>query len=264
ENKTDLFVAEGGPFLGFQMVNGGLVEQIFSAPAMIVHSENVEQRRFARAGRPHHRNELALPNFDVDIAQNVKKLSVPQRVVSLKIPEPDHGRTPYISLGGDSAVFHYSTVEQVNGAIGVLREPFVVRDHADGRAAGVQFFEQVHDRFTISRIEISSWFVGKENRRFAGESARDGHALLLTARKLTRQMFRPMRHAHAIERLRDQSFPVTRAHPAISQRQLDVFKNCQVADQIEALKNETDLAISNARTIGKRKIRHFAAFERVT
>src|SRR5262249_39121422 len=47
----------------------------------------------------------------------------------------------YISLGRDTAVFHDTTVEQMDCAIGVLREPLVVRDHANGRAAAVQFFQ---------------------------------------------------------------------------------------------------------------------------
>ena len=59
-------------------------------------------------------------------------------------------------------------------------------------------------------------------------------------------------------------FAVARAHSAISQRQLDVFENRQVADQIEALENESDLAIANSRALRERKIRHLVPFERVT
>src|SRR5439155_27341997 len=51
---------------------------------------------------------------------------------------------------------------------------------------------------------------------------------------------------------------------AIGQRHFNVFENRQIADQIEALENETDLAVPNSRTIGKRKVRDFAAFKRVT
>src|SRR5260370_15957676 len=107
----------------------------------------------------------------------------------------------YISLGRDPAVFHHSSVEQVYGSIGVLCEALVVRDHANGRAAGVQLLQQIHYRFTVAGIKVSSRFVREQDRRFAGESARDRYALLLTTRELTRQMFRPMRHSHAVERL---------------------------------------------------------------
>ena len=54
-----------------------------------------------------------------------------------------------------------------------------------------------------------------------------------------------------------------RRHAAIGQRQLDVFENGEITDEVEALKDETDLAIANARAFRKRKVRDFAAFERV-
>ena len=94
-------VAQRGPLFCFQMVNGGLVEKIFSAPAVIVHSENVEQRRFARAGRPHHRNELAFGNFNVDVAQDVEKFSFRQRIRALEIVKSDHKFTRRVRLGLD-------------------------------------------------------------------------------------------------------------------------------------------------------------------
>src|SRR5438552_3095641 len=92
KNKPNLFVAKRGPLFRFQMMNRRLVEKIFAAPTVIVHSEDVKQCRFSGARGSHHRNELPFGNVDVDVAQDVKKLSMPQRVVSLKIPEPDHGR----------------------------------------------------------------------------------------------------------------------------------------------------------------------------
>ena len=58
-------------------------------------------------------------------------------------------------------------------AIGVLRKPLVVRDHADGGAAGVQLLEQCHDGFTVARIEVARRFVSEKNGRLACESASD-------------------------------------------------------------------------------------------
>src|SRR2546430_14394667 len=84
------------------------------------------------------------------------------------------------SLGRDPAVLDNASVEQMDGAIGVLREPLVVRDHANGRATGVQFLEQIHHRFAVSRIEVSSRLVREQDRRLAGERARDPPAPLPT------------------------------------------------------------------------------------
>ncbi len=89
----------------------------------------------------------------------------------------------------------------MNGAIGVLSKTFVVSHHADRRAAGVQFFQQVHHRFAVARIEITGRLIGEKNCRFAGQGPRHRDALLLTAGKLAGQMFRrdvPCRRARAL------------------------------------------------------------------
>jgi hypothetical protein len=77
-----LLVAKRGSLFRFQMMNGRLVEEIFAFPSVIVHSENVKQRRFAGAGRSHYRNELAFGDVDADVAQNIKELSVRERVTA--------------------------------------------------------------------------------------------------------------------------------------------------------------------------------------
>ncbi len=41
------------------------------------------------------------------------------------------------SLGGHAVIFHHPPVEEMNGAISVLRETDVVRDHANSGAGGV-------------------------------------------------------------------------------------------------------------------------------
>ena len=100
---------------------------------------------------------------------------------------------------GDS-IFDDAAVEQMDGAIGVLRKTRVVRDHADGRAAGVQFLQQIHDRFAVARVEVAGRFVRQKDGRLARERARDRDTLLLAAGKLARQMFGAMSHADAFER----------------------------------------------------------------
>ena len=42
-------------------------------------------------------------------------------------------------------------------------------------------------------------------------------------------------------------------HAAIGERQLDVLVDGEVADQVEALEDETDLAVSHARAVGHRE-----------
>src|SRR5258707_14329917 len=76
-------------------------------------------------------------------------------------------------------------------------------------------------------------------------------------------MFRPMSHSDTLERLSDVRLPLRRAHASIGQRQLDVFKNGQVADEIKALENEADFAIANAGTFRKGKVCDLMFLQRV-
>src|SRR5437868_5063981 len=80
---------------------------------------------------------------------------------------------------------------------------------------------------------------------FTGIRARDRDTLLLSTAELTRQVFGPMAHPDAFERLCHCALAIARAHPAISQRQLHIFINGEIANQIETLENETDLAVAN-------------------
>src|SRR6266478_5642964 len=83
------------------------------------------------------------------------------------------------------------------------------------------------------------------------------------AGQLARQMFRPMSHTHSLQSFRDKRFTVTGAHAGIGERQFDILKNAEIADQIETLENKSDFAIANARALSKRKISDFVTFQRI-
>src|SRR5437588_2316829 len=164
---------------------------------------------------------------------------------------------------GCHPIFDHPAVEEMDCAIGVFGKPSVVRDHADRRAAIVQFFEQGHDGLAVARIEVARRFVSKEDRRLARKSARDRDTLLLTTGELAGQMLRAMAHADALQRFEHKTFALTRGHAAVGQRQLDVFVNGQVADEVKALENESDLAVANARAFRERQVRDFRSLERI-
>src|SRR5205085_3084971 len=149
--------------------------------------------------------------------------------------------------------FDDAPVEEMNRAVGVARITRVVCDHADGRAALMQFAQQVHYRLAVFGVEVSGRLVREQDQRLTGHSASDGDALLLTARQLTRQMLRAMRHADALKRIGYALLAFGARQAAISERQFDVLIDVQVADQIEALKDEADLAVAYARALRRRK-----------
>ena len=52
----------------------------------------------------------------------------------------------------------------------------------------MQRLQQPHDFFACRKIEITGRFVCKNQRRIVNQRARDGHALLLAAGKLGREV----------------------------------------------------------------------------
>src|SRR5207247_4945485 len=73
--EADLLFPQRGTFFRFQMMHCGFAEEIFTAPGVIVHAQNMQQRRFACARRTHDRDKISLRNLENDLAQNVKKLA---------------------------------------------------------------------------------------------------------------------------------------------------------------------------------------------
>ena len=74
KHKTDLLVPECGAFFRLQMMNGRFVQKVFALPAVIVHPENVQERRFTCARRAHDRNKFAFGDIQIDIAKDIEKL----------------------------------------------------------------------------------------------------------------------------------------------------------------------------------------------
>ena len=146
-----------------------------------------------------------------------------------------------------------SAVEQVDAALGMAREPRIVRHHADRRPALVQLTQEPHDGLTVLRVEISGRFVREQNQRFTRNGPRDGDALLLTAGELRGIMLDAMRHPDALERLLHALAPLRGRHAAIRERQLDVLVDGEIADQVEGLEDESDLSVPNARPIRSRQ-----------
>src|SRR5262245_7235490 len=71
--ETDLLVSERGALFRLQMMHCGFAQRIFALPAVVVHPENVQQRRFTGARWPHDRNEFAFGDVQIDITQDVEE-----------------------------------------------------------------------------------------------------------------------------------------------------------------------------------------------
>ena len=87
------------------------------------------------------------------------------------------------------------------------------------------------------------------------QCARHGHALLLTTGELRGIVPDAMRHAHALQRLITRALPLRGRHLlAIRERQFDILIHRQIANQVEALEDESDLLIADARRSAEIKI----------
>ena len=68
---------------------------------MIVHAQDVQQRRFTGAGWTHHGNEVPFADFQVDVAQDVKKLLLRQEIRAFETFKFDHTFTRSVMLALD-------------------------------------------------------------------------------------------------------------------------------------------------------------------
>src|SRR5271168_2781493 len=155
-------------------------------------------------------------------------------------------RTPLNANAGFFGFFADATVEQVNGAFGEVRVTRVVGHHANGGAIAMQVAQQLHDRFAVFRVQVTSRLVGHQNERIANQRTGHSYALLLTAGELRRVVPEAVGHADAFEGVLDLLLALGGARAAIGQRQLDVFVDGEVADEVERLEDEADLAIADA------------------
>src|SRR5579875_493690 len=160
-------------------------------------------------------------------------------------------------------LFDDAAVKQMNRAIRDAREARVVRYHANGSSFAVKLPEQIHHRLAVLRVQVSGGLVGKQNGRLSDQRTRHGHTLLLTAGKLGRIMFHAVGHADAFKHLLHALLALRGSHAAVGERQLDVFKNREVANQIKRLKNKTNFTIADARAVRQRKICNRMIIERV-
>jgi hypothetical protein len=66
----------------------------------------------------------------------------------------------------------------------------------------------------------------------------------------------PMGHPHPLQGRLNPLLALRRRHAPVGQRQLHALIDGRVSDQVEALKHEADLAITNAGPLGRRQVRH--------
>ena len=144
-------------------------------------------------------------------------------------------------------IAHHQTVAQRDDAVRMRGQRGVVRHHHQRRAfPPVEFQQQFEHLLAGLAIQIAGRLIGQQNRRLRDERAGQRHALLLAAGKLHRIVVQAVRQADAREQ-----FPRARGHFRTRARQFrrqqDILFRGQSRNQLERLKNETDLAPAHFR-----------------
>ena len=99
-------------------------------------------------------------------------------------------------------LFHLSSVEEADGAGGLLGLRFVVGYHHDGASVLlIQFVEEVHHLSTHLRVEVTGRFVGQDDFRISHDGTGDGHTLALTTGELCRHVLHAVAEAHTFQYL---------------------------------------------------------------
>jgi hypothetical protein len=97
-------------------------------------------------------------------------------------------------VGFDLAVAH------LDDSRGVIGDVHVVGNEDQRRfVLGVEVLEEVHDLIGVLGVEVSGWFVSKEEAGAIGHASGDGSALSFSSRKFGRQVGAPMGQANGFK-----------------------------------------------------------------
>ena len=115
-----------------------------------------------------------------------------------------------------------------------------MRDHDNGAAFIVEPFEQRQDLLRRHAVQVAGRFVGQDEVGVIHQAAGDGHPLLLTAGELggavPQPIFQPDQRGQLVAALAGGRAGAT----LVVQRNLDVFHDRQLLDQVIRLKDEAD------------------------
>src|SRR5690606_21553683 len=94
------------------------------------------------------------------------------------------------------------------------------------------------------RVEIPGRLIGEYQRGIVDQRAGDGHALLLAAGQLARQVLSAMRQPDRLERPHGALLAILDVIVGIEERQRNVTQRRGPLEQVELLKDETELAVT--------------------
>src|ERR1051326_3569795 len=96
-------------------------------------------------------------------------------------------------------IVQYPPILDMHQAFAMLADVRFMGDHEDSTALFIQLLEDLHDLFALQARQVASRFVRQDQAWLGGQSARDGDALLLTAREFVRLMIQAVAQADPLQ-----------------------------------------------------------------
>ncbi len=159
-------------------------------------------------------------------------------------------RTGSVAAGSDPLlaldVTFDLTVAELNNALAVVGHTLIMRHHNDRQSAAVEIGNHLQNRRSGLGVEVPGGLIGEDDRRIGDQCTGDGRALLLASGELTGAVAHPVFEPHPRERLHGSPVTFVARHPLVEHRHFGVLEDGQLADEVERLEDETDLASADA------------------
>ncbi len=154
-------------------------------------------------------------------------------------------------------------VLQMHLASGVGRDVRLVGHQDDGLPVLEELLEEREDLFARGAVEVTGRLVGEEDAGRVHQRAGDRDALPLAAGELVRPVLHAVGEADASERVRGLYPSILCPETRVDQRQLDIIERRGAGQQVEGLKDEADLLVSDAGELVVVEVGHPMAVEPV-
>ena len=124
-----------------------------------------------------------------------------------------------------------------------------MRDDDDRLAFGIQLIEDFQHFLAARLIQRPGRLVGEDHVAGVHQSAGDGHALLLPARKLSRPVIQPIRNAKPRQQLACTGLSPLAVRAGVDGRHFDIAECGQFRKQVIALEDEAEMLAPQRRTL---------------
>ncbi len=105
----------------------------------------------------------------------------------------------------------------------------------------IEALEQIHNHFALTGMEAAGWLIGENELGITDDGASDSDELLLTAGELVWVESFLADDLETVEDIGDHTVALGFFDVAVGKREIEVFRNGQIIEQMILLKNEANV-----------------------